>query len=229
MEYNPTHINLLRFVDGFNRSHKFSLVLLLAQQRWQLECSSDKIIMPRIQIIHKEEATGRLLEIYEDLVSSRGKLANVHKIHSLHPESLVAHMDLYMTIMFGKSPLKRYQRELLGVITSKNNQCTYCVKHHAEALNFYWKDEVKSFGIAEDYLAYGLSEVDVLFCRYAELLTLEPSHRDIESIIQKLKLHGTSDRAILDATMIVSYFNFVNRIVLGLAVKEEEETGGYKY
>lgn len=185
--------------------------------------------MARIEIIHEDDAEGRLKEIYDDLLSSRGKLANVHKIHSLHPESLVAHMDLYMTLMFKRSPLRRYQRELLGVITSKTNKCAYCVKHHVEALNFYWKDENKSNRVASDYNTVDLSETDNLYCQFAELLTTKPSQPDIEKIISKLKALGISDRAILDATMIVSYFNFVNRIVLGLKVEEEEDTGGYKY
>lgn len=40
-----------------------------------------------------------------------------------------------------------------------------------------------------------------------------------------------SDRAILDAALVVSYFNFVNRMVPGFGVEtdEVEEVGGYKY
>jgi hypothetical protein len=50
----------------------------------------------------------------------------------------------------------------------------------------------------------------------------------------KLKALGLDDRAILDATLVLSYFNFVNRIVLGLGLGlglavSEEELAGYKY
>ena len=38
-----------------------------------------------------------------------------------------------------------------------------------------------------------------------------------------------SDRAILDASLVVGYFNFVNRMVLALGVKLEKEPGGYNY
>ena len=185
--------------------------------------------MARIKIIHEDQADGQLKEIYDDLLSSRGKLANVHKIHSLNPDSLVAHMELYMTLMFKKSPLKRYQRELLGVITSVNNNCSYCVKHHVEALNFYWKDEEKSNALATNYQTLELSRTDNLWCQYAERLTTDPSNPNIEKLIEELKEDGITDRSILDATMIISYFNFVNRIVLGLHVEEEENTGGYNY
>lgn len=185
--------------------------------------------MARIEIIHEDQAEGQLKEIYDNLMESRGKLANVHKIHSLNPDSLVAHMDLYMTLMFKKSPLKRYQRELLGVITSKNNNCAYCVKHHVDALDFYWKDKTKSNAVADNYKEVELSSVDQHFCAFAEGLTNEPHNPSHAKTINRLKQEGVSDRAILDATMIVAYFNFVNRIVLGLDVEEEIDTGGYNY
>ncbi len=68
--------------------------------------------MAFIEVIQHNEAEGDLLKIYNNLVEKRGKLAEVHKILSLNPPTIVTHMDLYMSIMFGKSPLRRYQREM---------------------------------------------------------------------------------------------------------------------
>ena len=91
--------------------------------------------MPHIEIIQPEQATGELKEIYRNLEESRGKVAEVHKIQSLNPESIVNHMDLYMTVMFGRSPLKRVQREMIAVVVSKANGCLYCQVHHSEAVD----------------------------------------------------------------------------------------------
>ncbi len=45
-----------------------------------------------------------------------------------------------------------------------------------------------------------------------------------------LKETGLDDRAILDATLVVAYFNFVNRMVLSLGVQLEEQNGeGFRY
>ena len=38
-----------------------------------------------------------------------------------------------------------------------------------------------------------------------------------------------SDREILDATLVISYFNFVNRNVLALGVELEEDPSGFNY
>lgn len=185
--------------------------------------------MAYIDVVGYDESEGKLREIYDDLVVSRGKLADVHMIQSLNPESIVNHMDLYITIMFGKSPLRRIQREMIAVVVSKNNDCDYCQLHHASAVNHYWKDEIKIKQLKADYSKLDLSEVDMELCHFAKELTQNPNHNNEDSI-EKLKKLDLSDRAILDATLIISYFNFVNRIVLGLGLNvNEKELEGYKY
>jgi len=186
--------------------------------------------MAHINIIQPEQAEGRLKEIYDDLIQSRGKLAEVHKIQSLNPESIVGHMELYMTIMFGRSPLKRVQREIIAVVVSKANDCEYCQIHHSEAVNHYWKNEERIALLKNDFYTAGLSESEELLCEFAFNLTRTPNWNEQENQIEKLKQAGLEDRAILDATLVISYFNFVNRMVLGLGVHIEENAGvGFKY
>jgi len=187
--------------------------------------------MAYIDVIQHEEATGRLKEIYDDLVKSRGKLAEVHKIQSLNPETIVAHMDLYMKIMFGQSPLRRYQREMVAVVVSVTNDCLYCTKHHAEALQHFWKDNAKVEQLIADYKQLELSELDRKLCDLAQQLTSKPSQVDNEASLEPLRQAAATDRLLLDATLVIAYFNFVNRIVLGLGVhlETDEDVGGYNY
>jgi uncharacterized peroxidase-related enzyme len=187
--------------------------------------------MAHIKVIEHEEAEGELKEIYDGLVKSRGKLAEVHKIQSLNPQTIVAHMDLYLKIMFGKSPLKRYRREMIAVVVSVSNKCLYCTKHHAEAVKHFWKEEAKVEQLIADYTELDLSKQDMLFCHLAKQLTEYPSETDQARFLQPLKDLGVDDRAILDATLVIAYFNFVNRIVLGLGVhlEPDDAVAGYKY
>ncbi|MCF8302345.1 MAG: peroxidase-related enzyme [Bacteroidales bacterium] len=185
--------------------------------------------MAHIEVIEPEEATGRLKEIYDDLARKRGKIAEVHKIQSLNPESIVHHMDLYLTIMFGKSPLKRVQREMMGVVVSKANQCEYCITHHLEAVKHYWKDDALAHRFKEDYTKVDLSHINTALCNYAWELTIKPEIMQGEYALDSLRKAGLDDRAILDATLVVSYFNFVNRMVLALGVDLESNPGGYTY
>lgn len=184
--------------------------------------------MARINIIGYEEATGRLLEIYNDLIKKRGKLADVHKIQSLRPESIVQHMELYLEIMFSKSELSREEREMMAVVVSVANGCDYCQLHHAEALNHYWKDQGRIKSLISDYLQAGLTSKQEFLCQFARVLTDNPQDFTKPTLINLLKENGLSDSAILDATLVVAYFNFVNRIVLALDVKsDEQEIKGY--
>ena len=186
--------------------------------------------MPFIDVIDYPESTGELRSIYDDLLASRGKLAEVHKIQSLNPRSIVNHMDLYMTIMFGKSPLRRYQREMIAVVVSVANNCAYCKTHHGAALNHFWKDQGKVDQFATNFHSVNLDFKDLALCKYAKLLTEQPHLVNKEEHIQELKEVGYTDRAILDAALIIAYFNFVNRLVLGLGVELESDSGeGYKY
>lgn len=187
--------------------------------------------MAYINTVSFDESDGDLKEIYEKLVETRGKIAEVHKIHSLNPQVLVAHMDLYMKIMFGKSPLKRYQREMLGVVVSAKNNCSYCINHHQQALLAYWKDEGRTEMLydSETRKNAGLSDAELLLCRFADELTSNDTDT-YEERVESLKEMGVSDREILDAVQVIAYFNFVNRMVLGLGVTyTEDEIKGYKY
>ena len=186
--------------------------------------------MPYIDVIEHKDATGHLKEIYDDLVAKRGKLAGVHKIQSLNPESIVGHMNLYMTIMFGRSPLKRYQREMIAVVVSAANKCSYCIQHHAEALNHYWKDEKRVQILGEDFFKLDLTPAEAAMCRYAKALTVSPSKNANGALVNEMKAAGLTDRTVLDVTLVCAYFNFVNRMVLGLGVELETDAGkGYKY
>ncbi len=185
--------------------------------------------MALIEIIQPEDATGELKQIYDNLIETRGQIAEVHKIQSLNPKSIINHMDLYMTLLYGKSPIKRVLREMIAVVVSKANKCEYCQTHHLEAVNNYWKDDSKAKRFKADYKSVELTEVEELYCDFAFEHTVNPSS-DKTIVVNELKALGQSDRAILDATMIIGYFNFVNRIVGGLQVELESDKGkGYKY
>jgi len=186
--------------------------------------------VPYIQIVDPEEAEGQLQEIYADLIKSRGKVADVYKIQSLNPPSLLAHLEIYMKIMFGKSPLRRYQREMMAVIVSNTNQCPYCITHHAEALKFFWKVDQRVAQLIEDYTQLDLSPTDQQLCQLAQKLTLQPNFEGKQGLLDDLRTTGLDDRALLDATLVIAYFNFANRLVLGLGVELEADGGtGYHY
>lgn len=185
--------------------------------------------MAWIEIIDESVATGELKSVYDEITRSRGKLSNIMRIHSLRPDSMQAHLELYLKLMFSRSGLSRAERELLAVVVSSTNDCDYCIRHHAEALNAYWKDDQRVEAVVQDYGRVDLTGRERAMLDYAVLLTERPS-AITEDRIQTLRDAGFSDRDILDINLIASYFNFVNRIAEGLGVTfSAEEAAGYRY
>ena len=79
-----------------------------------------------IDVIPESEAEGLLRALYEKEWDKQHQLVdNILKVHSLHPETLRAHVDLYRTVMYGKSAITRPEREMIGVMVSAINQCHY--------------------------------------------------------------------------------------------------------
>ena len=81
--------------------------------------------MAWIDTINERDANGSLKDQYAILKDSQNSVDNIQKIHSLNPESLDAHVRLYKTIMYGKSPIRRVNREMIAVLVSSINQCHY--------------------------------------------------------------------------------------------------------
>ncbi len=186
--------------------------------------------MARIGIIEYEEAGCELKAVYDELLARRGKLSEVLKVQSLHPPSIRSHVGFYMDVMFHKTALTRAEKELLAVVVSVANGCLYCQTHHGAALNAYWKDAERVRQLKEDFTRASLSNKEVALCQFAVHLTTQPAAHEATNYTDKLKEEGLTDEAILDAALVTSYFNFVNRMVLSLGVQLEEHEGeGYNY
>jgi len=76
--------------------------------------------------------------------------------------------------------------------------------------------------IAQDWRKADLPAPDRALCEYADRLTLTPQAMS-ENEVQELRSHGWSDTAIHDATQVISYFNYINRIADGLGVDLEKD------
>ncbi len=177
--------------------------------------------MPWINMISENEAQGELADIYSQIMEPWGGVDNIMKIHSLSIDSLKAHMLLYKTVMYGKSPISRAEREMIAVVSSVANKCEYWVVHHGKGLFLLTKDEILVNQLKSDYSKADLSAKQKAMLDYSYKLTLFPwdmKKKDVEN----MQAIGFSDREILDINQVVSYYAYVNRIADGLGVELEE-------
>jgi alkylhydroperoxidase/carboxymuconolactone decarboxylase family protein YurZ len=71
------------------------------------------------------DATGDLAAAYERVAGARGAVANILAIHGPSPRTMLAHLELYREIQFGRSELSRREREMMAVAVSVMNHCHY--------------------------------------------------------------------------------------------------------
>jgi uncharacterized peroxidase-related enzyme len=73
----------------------------------------------------RAEASKDLADVYDRVASARGRVANILKVHSVSPHTMLAHLGLYTEVMFGPSELTRAEREMIAVAVSVTNRCHY--------------------------------------------------------------------------------------------------------
>jgi uncharacterized peroxidase-related enzyme len=75
--------------------------------------------------------------------------------------------------------------------------------------------------VARDWRSAPLTEQDKTLCEFAAKLTCMPSEMD-PADLDALRHKGLDDRAIHDATQVIAYFNYINRIADALGVEPED-------
>jgi alkylhydroperoxidase family enzyme len=81
--------------------------------------------MPHIEQVPVERATGRLKRLFDEALERAGRVWHIVHVMSQNPRVMDASLKFYGALMFGPSPLERWQREMLAVVTSKANDCFY--------------------------------------------------------------------------------------------------------
>ena len=186
--------------------------------------------MPYIKTISNKEATGKLKRIYNKVQGPNGHIDNVLSIHSLRPHTLEGHMALYKSVLHHTgNTLPKWYLETIGTYISQLNKCEYCATHHAVGLKNNLKNDDK-FELVMKAMETGdfsavLSESQEAGIKHAIKLTND--HASIaEADVEELRRVGFTDGEILEINQVTSYFNYVNRMVVGLGVNLESDNIG---
>lgn len=83
-------------------------------------------------------------------------------------------------------------------------------------------DEATVEGVKSGWKGADLSPLERALCAHAEKLTREPASVGPEDVLA-LRAAGLDDRAIHDATQVVAYFNYINRLADGLGTDLEPD------
>ena len=170
----------------------------------------------------ESELPERLQGLFAKARESVGFVPNVFRSFSYRPERLSAWFGHYKLLHEPTPDLDVADREMIAVVVSAYNRCTYCIVSHGHALRVALGDQVTADYIATNWRHAGLDERRTAICAYAEKLTARPNEM-AETDLESLRAVGLSDHAIWDVAEIASMYNFTNRMALATGQQPNEE------
>ena len=174
--------------------------------------------MARVRDIEIHEVPEDVQPIYERFASEYGPFLNQVKVFA-HRPAVLKHIQGLLLDLKDEAILPKRYLEIVLVVVSKLNECTYCVSHHAPRL--------VEQGLAAETVAHilepdcpGLDEVDRLVRDYAVQVTEKPqTMRD--AIFDDLR-RPFSDEQIVELTVRTALCGFFNRVNDALQIGIED-------
>lgn len=175
--------------------------------------------MAWIRTIDWGDAEGELLDAYNWQASSLGEPAEFTMLGSLYPPIVEERLRLYRTVERCESALSPVERQMACYVTSLLNGTDHCasgLRLKLEALGspLAVLDEVAA---RPDRPRTGDARLDAI-AAHAAKLTLHPTEMT-EADVDELRAHGLEDLDILDLNNLSAYYNYINRIVMGLGLR----------
>jgi uncharacterized peroxidase-related enzyme len=173
--------------------------------------------MAFIRTVPVDQADGKLLEIYQDDIKTKGYVANHTSAFSLRPEVYEAWKNLLGTI---RSHMRLRRFELVTLAAAQALECTYCMLAHGAVLrkNFFGPEELAA--IARDFHNAGLPPEEVALMEFAQKVTREAS-KVTSSDIDRLR-EWLTDEEILDVVLAVTARNFMSKTLDAVGAEPDD-------
>ncbi|MDC5698668.1 peroxidase-related enzyme [Intrasporangium calvum] len=156
-----------------------------------------------------------------------GFVPNVFRAQAVNGDQFLAWWNYFNLLVNKEGHLSNADRELLAVVVSNVNRCTYCVVSHGAALRTYTEDERTSDLVAINWRQADLPKREAAMAAYAEKLTLRPAEV-VEADLEPLRAVGLDDHQIMELVQVVGMFNLTNRVssALGFVPNAEYHSQG---
>ena len=184
-----------------------------------------------IEMISDEDADTALREVLDLARTPHGTVDNVMRVHSLRPSTMKGHIVLYRAALHDEfNTLPTWLQETLSSYVSILNDCPYSLANHWANARHLIGDVARADRVEKALHARkpeaALYGRDMALMRYSEKLTMTPG-KMVQADVEALRREGLDDGQILEANQIISYFNYVNRLLNGLGVTTEGDVIGY--
>jgi uncharacterized peroxidase-related enzyme len=163
----------------------------------------------------REDVPEGVARLWDKAREAFGFVPNVFRAQAVNGEQFLAWWGYFNLLVNKEGHLSNSDRELLAVVVSSVNRCTYCEVSHGAALRTFSNDAVTADLVASNWRQAGLKEREAAMCAYAEKLTLHPAEVT-EADLGPLRAVGLDDHEIVELVQVVGMFNLTNRVSTAL-------------
>ena len=169
-----------------------------------------------------DEVPEGVRRLWEKSREAFGFVPNVFVAQAYNGEQFQAWWNYFNLLVNKEGHLTNAERELLAVVVSGLNRCTYCAVSHGAALRHYTGDPVAADLVAVNWRQADLSRREAALAAYAEKLTQTPAEVTPDDL-EPLREVGLDEHQILEVVQVIGMFNMTNRVATALAMVPNAE------
>lgn len=175
-----------------------------------------------LPVPERDEVPEAVTRLWDKSEEALGFVPNVFKTQAVNGDQFLAWWNYFNLLVNKEGALSNAERELLAVVVSGLNRCTYCAVSHGAALREYSGDQRLADLVAVNWRQADLTDRQAAMCEYAEKLTLRPAEMN-EGDLAPLRALGFADAEIAELVQVIGMFNMTNRISTALGFVPNEE------
>ena len=179
--------------------------------------------MARVSSVPSSALKPDVAKVYEDYARGYGPFHNQVAAFAHVPQAVTHLMGLLMELKAARNIKWRYV-ELAIVVTSKLNECHYCVAHHTRPLEVEGlsREAIDALPATD---SPELDEVDRLVTEYTIAVTRD-AQRIRDEMFERLRRHFT-EAQIVELTLRITLCGFFNRFNDALQIDNELDEAGH--
>lgn len=177
---------------------------------------------PFFPVPDDEDLPGNLRSLFKKATEKLGFVPNVFRQYAYRPDRFSTWFAHYLPLHEPTENLSAADREMIAVVVSALNRCTYCLVSHGHDLRVALDDVVTADHIAFNWRTADLDDRRRAVCAYVEKLTVTP-HLVDRSDLEELAAVGLTREEVWDVVELASMYAFTNRLSLATGMQPNRE------
>ncbi len=175
-----------------------------------------------LSVPDRDDVPEGVARLWDKSQEAFGFVPNVFRAQAVNGDQFLAWWNYFNLLVNKEGYLSNAERELVAVVVSGINRCTYCTISHGAALREFSGDTVRADLVAVNWRQAELSPREQAMAEYAELLTRAPDEVTSEDL-SPLREAGLDEHEIMELVQVIGMFNMTNRVASAIGMVPNQE------